>query len=118
MDDGIAKNPNFIRAIDLPTLQRDGRALFRHEGRQIALFATPDGVFACNNRCPHEGYPLREGTLSDGCVLTCNWHNWKFDLKSGENLDRGEGLRTYPVQLRGNEVWLDLTDPPLEARRG
>ena len=117
MDDGIAKNPKFIRAIDLATLQRDGRALFRHEGRQIALFATPDGVFACNNRCPHEGYPLREGTLSDGCVLTCNWHNWKFDLKSGENLDRGEGLRTYPVQLRGSEVWLDLTDLPLETRR-
>jgi nitrite reductase/ring-hydroxylating ferredoxin subunit len=117
MDDRIAKNHNWIRAIDLATLERDGRALFRSEGRQIALFATPDGVFAYNNRCPHEGYPLREGTLGQGCVLTCNWHNWKFDLKTGANLDRGEGLRTYPVQLRGGEVWLDMTEAPVEVRR-
>ena len=117
MDDGIGKNNNWIRAIDLAGLQRNGRALFRHEGRQIALFSTPDGVFACNNRCPHEGYPLREGTLGAGCVLTCNWHNWKFDLKTGANLDRGEGLRTYPVKVREGGVWLDMTEPPIEIRR-
>jgi nitrite reductase/ring-hydroxylating ferredoxin subunit len=117
MDDGVAKNPNWIRVIELSTLQRDGRALFRHDGRQIALFSTPDGVLACNNRCPHEGYPLREGTLGAGCVLTCNWHNWKFDLRTGANVDRGEGLRMYPVQLRGGEVWLEMTEPPVEVRR-
>jgi nitrite reductase/ring-hydroxylating ferredoxin subunit len=102
-------------------LERRGRAILRHEGRQIALFATPEGVRACNNRCPHEGYPLSEGTLGkgaeSGCVLTCNWHNWKFDLATGANLDRGEALRVYPVKLEEGAVWLDLTDPPVEARR-
>ena len=106
-----------IRAIDLPSLQRQGRALFRPEGRPIALFATADGVFACNNGCPHEGYPLTEGTLGPACVLTCNWHNWKFDLASGANLDRGEGLRVYPLRIQDNAVWLDITDPPIELRR-
>jgi nitrite reductase/ring-hydroxylating ferredoxin subunit len=119
--DGGAKNPNWIRAIDVETLERRGRAILRHEGRQIALFATPEGVRACNNRCPHEGYPLSEGTLGkgaeSGCVLTCNWHNWKFDLATGANLDRGEALRIYPVKLEEGAVWLDLTDPPVEARR-
>ena len=119
--DGGAKNPNWIRAIDVETLERRGRAILRHEGRQIALFATPEGVRACNNRCPHEGYPLSEGTLGkgaeSGCVLTCNWHNWKFDLATGANLDRGEALRVYPVKLEQGAVWLDLTDPPVEARR-
>jgi nitrite reductase/ring-hydroxylating ferredoxin subunit len=124
--DGGAKNPNWIRAIDVETLERRGRAILRHEGRQIALFATAEGVRACNNRCPHEGYPLREGTIAEGpladgvgsgCVLTCNWHNWKFDLATGANLDRGEALRVYPVKLEGGAVWLDLTDPPVEARR-
>ena len=123
--DGGAKNPNCIRAIDLEALECKGRAILRHEGRQIALFATPEGVRACNNRCPHEGYPLSEGTLAEGalgegvsgCVLTCNWHNWKFDLATGANLDRGEALRVYPVKLEDGAVWLDLTDPPLELRR-
>ncbi len=115
--DGSGQNPNWIRAIDLASLRGQGRALFRHEGRQIALFATVDGVFACDNRCPHEGYPLSEGTLGSDCVLTCNWHNWKFDLTSGANLDRGEGLRVYPLRIQDGAVWLDITDPPVEVRR-
>src|SRR5262249_18383965 len=83
-------------------------------------FATPAGIRACNNRCPHESYPLSEGTLAEGesgCVLTCNWHNWKFDLASGVNLDRGENLRVYPVKLEEGGIWLDLTDPPVETQR-
>ena len=49
--DGGAKNPNWVRAIELQALERDGRMIWRHEGRQIALFATAEGVLACNNRC-------------------------------------------------------------------
>ena len=96
---------------------RPGRLVFRKDGRQIALFDTPHGVLACNNRCPHEGYPLREGSLDGRCILTCNWHNWKFDLQSGRNLYGGEGLRTYPVEIRGGEVWIDLAEPPFAERR-
>src|SRR5262249_13445051 len=69
----------------------------------------------------HESYPLSEGTLAEGdggCVLTCNWHNWKFDLATGTNLDRGENLRTYPVRLEDGAVWVDVTDLPTEVRRG
>lgn len=99
------------------------RKVVRIEGRQIALVNTPAGVVAFNNRCPHEGYPLGEGTFSvDGdtaeCLLTCNWHNWKFRLPDGTNQYGGESLRTYPVEVRGDgEIWLDLADPPLEQRK-
>ena len=108
----------WTRAASLETLERRRRLVFRKAGRQIALFHTPQGVRACNNRCPHEGYPLREGSLDERCILTCNWHNWKFDLESGRNLYGGEGLRTYPVEIRGGEVWIDLADPPFAGRRG
>ena len=107
----------WLRATSLDALTEKGRILFRRDGRQIALFHTPRGVLACNNRCPHEGYPLREGSLDERCILTCNWHNWKFDLQSGRNLYGGEGLRVYPVEVRGGEVWIDLADPPFAERR-
>jgi hypothetical protein len=74
-------------------------------------------VFACVNRCPHEGYPLSEGTLTEGCVLTCNWHNWKFDLASGDTLVGGDRLTRYPVRLEGGRVWLDLAPPDPTRRR-
>src|SRR3546814_14224335 len=61
----------WTRTIPLAELTAKGRAVLRLDGKQIALFATAAGIFACNNRCPHEGYPLREGSLgADGqpCV--------------------------------------------------
>jgi hypothetical protein len=54
--------------------------------------------------------------LDGDCVLTCNWHNWKFDLETGENLYGGDRLNVYPVELRGAEIWIDLAQPPLAVR--
>ncbi len=89
--------------------------MVRVDGRQVALFEHAGEVFACNNLCPHEGYPLSEGTVAGQCTLTCNWHNWKFNLKTGENLYGGDRLTTYPVEIRDTEIWIDLADPPFET---
>ncbi|MGF1595135.1 MAG: Rieske (2Fe-2S) protein [Kiloniellaceae bacterium] len=103
-----------VRVAPLETLLEKGRHLFKAQGKQIAVFAGDGGVFACNNRCPHEGYPLMEGSLTQDCVLTCNWHNWKFDLASGETLVGGDRLRRYPVEIVDGEVFVDIADPPAE----
>jgi len=106
---------DWVEAMPLDTLAESGRKIFRHGAKQILLVKTEAGVFACNNRCPHEGYPLMEGSVSGetkGCVLTCNWHNWKFDLGSGETLIGGDKLRRYPVDIRDGVIWLDVSDPP------
>ena len=57
-----------------------------------------------------------EGALDAQCVLTCNWHNWKFDLKTGATLYGGDSLRIYPVKLEDGAVWLDTRDPPATER--
>jgi nitrite reductase/ring-hydroxylating ferredoxin subunit len=104
-------------AVSVEKLRRDGAALAKVAGKQIALFFVDGQVFACNNRCPHEGYPLREGTVNGACVLTCNWHGWKFDLKTGANLFQGDRLRLYPTRLEDDMVMVDITDPPPEERQ-
>lgn len=98
-------------------LQGTGRAVIKKNGKQIAIFRTESGLRACNNRCPHQGYPLSEGSLSDGCTLVCNWHGWAFDLDRGKTLTGGDQLRTYPVEERDGEIWIDLQDPPADALR-
>jgi nitrite reductase/ring-hydroxylating ferredoxin subunit len=102
--------------IALTELAPESVKMLRVEGRQIALFHTADGVRACDNRCPHEGYPLSEGSLSADCILTCNWHNWKFNLETGDNLYGGDRLRTYPVEIRDGDIWVDLTEIPYAER--
>ena len=111
----------FVAVAELDRLRARRVMVVKHGKKQIAIFASGPEVYACNNRCPHEGYPLSEGSLSEGaqgrgCLLTCNWHNWKFDLESGETLVGGDTLRRYPVRLADGKVWLDLADPPAEAR--
>jgi nitrite reductase/ring-hydroxylating ferredoxin subunit len=97
-------------------LKDRGRKVVRRSGKQILLIAAEERIFAIANRCPHEGYPLSEGTLGPDCVLTCNWHNWKFDLSSGAALIGRDPVRTYPVELRDGEIFIDLTEPPAEAQ--
>ncbi len=118
-------DPQWIKAADLAEVINKGRKVVKLQGRQIALFnvgsADMPDLRACNNRCPHEGYPLIEGTLSEPepktCLLTCNWHNWKFDLDDGAVVGGGDPLRLYPVTVADGSIYLDLTDPPAEERQ-
>src|SRR5882724_9595131 len=96
-----------VKTSDLNTA---GRKVVRRAGKQILLIASGGEIFAIANRCPHEGYPLSEGTEGPDCVLTCNWHNWKFDLATGAALIGRDPVRTYPVEVRNGEIFVDLAD--------
>src|SRR5215469_9540227 len=98
-------------------IAREGRKVVRRNGKQVLLLWHDERLFALANRCPHEGYPLSEGTPGPGCVLTCNWHNWKFDLASGAALIGRDPVRTYSVDVRDGTIFVDLADPPAEAQR-
>src|SRR3569832_1105561 len=103
--------------ISAGALHEKGRKVFRHAGMQVLLIASGGEGFAVANRCPHEGYPLSEGTEGPACVLTCNWHNWKFDLRTGAAVVGRDPVRTYAVEVRGGDIFVDLADPPAEAQR-
>jgi nitrite reductase/ring-hydroxylating ferredoxin subunit len=112
----MASTPDWTRAADLDRLREGAPIAVKLSGKHIALFRVGERVLACNNRCPHEGYPLVEGALDAACRLTCHWHNWKFDLGSGKNEYGGDNLRVYPVRIDGGAVWVDLADAPVETR--
>jgi len=106
----------WTRAVELEQLQPSRPLAVKVRGKQVALFLHQGQILACNNRCPHEGYPLVEGALDRDCVLTCHWHNWKFDLKTGATLYGGDKLRIYPVKVEDGAVWLDMRDQPAAER--
>jgi nitrite reductase (NADH) small subunit len=90
---------------DLP--EGKGRA-FQAGRTTVAIFRVKGNVFAINNRCIHKGASMCEGDLTDGGkVLRCPWHNWAFDLASGEHcFDSNEKLRTYEVKVEDGDVIL------------
>jgi nitrite reductase (NADH) small subunit len=71
---------------------------------EIALAHVDGSFYATQATCLHLKGPLGEGRLEDS-VLTCPWHGWQYDLRTGENLfDRAIRLRTYPVRVEDGEV--------------
>ena len=88
------------------------------DGRRVLLVDVDGHVSAFVDRCAHQGVPLSEGALAAG-VLTCRVHEWQYDARTGVGLNpacaRLERLR---VELRGEEIWVDVADRPGAPGRG
>ncbi|MEO1027559.1 MAG: thiamine pyrophosphate-dependent enzyme [Pseudomonadota bacterium] len=82
-----------------------------------------DGQWAAmDNHCPHQGGPLGEGSIEKGiddkCWIRCPWHGWDFDPLTGKPPGGHEdsGQKTYPVEIRGDEVFVGLEPEPAHER--
>jgi nitrite reductase/ring-hydroxylating ferredoxin subunit len=103
-----------VRAASLSELREAGRVVVALGGHTVCLLADGDAVHAIDNRCPHMGFPLHRGTVADG-ILTCHWHHARFDLCSGGTFDQfADDLQRFPVEFRGDDVYVDVT--PREDR--
>lgn len=83
--------------------------------RPVLILRHQDRFYAVDNRCPHMGFPLDQGSVKD-CILTCHWHHARFDLASGGTFDQfADNVRAYPVAIRDDAIWIDTT-PQHDAR--
>jgi nitrite reductase (NADH) small subunit len=83
----------------------------------IRMFNFSGTYHALTNYCPHEGGPpcvgsRREmtepsnenvggvGWIRAGEIIRCSWHQWEFDIATGETLSTPvPSIRTYPVEV-------------------
>ncbi len=109
--------PHWIDIGPLADLTPGQPTLRKAEGRRFVCVRDGAEVHALDDRCPHQGYPLSQGSVRDG-VLTCEWHNWKFELGSGACSFGGEAVRHYPSRVEDGRVHLDVAvDVAAETRR-
>ena len=101
-----------IKAGTLEQLKERGCMVVTGGGHAIAVFHHDGQVYAVDNRCPHMGFPLDRGSVSDG-ILTCHWHHARFDLSSGGTFNPfADDVRSFPVTVVDGEIWID-PEPPL-----
>jgi nitrite reductase/ring-hydroxylating ferredoxin subunit len=71
---------------------------------EVALARVGDDFYATQNACIHLHGPLGEGRL-EGPVLSCPWHGWQYDVRTGENeFDLAIQLQTFEVKVEHGEV--------------
>ena len=81
------------------------------EGRHVALFRLADGFHAIDNLCLHHAGPLCEGTIDAGDVVTCPWHGWSYEIRTGRlEQDPRVGVSRHAVQVVDGEVQVCLSD--------
>ncbi len=101
----------------------EGRVKSVLAGRKTLALVHFDGQWAAmDNKCPHQGGPLGEGNIEKGvdgqCWLRCPWHGWDFDPLTGKppggHADTGQEM--FPVEVRGEEVFVAMTPAPEPVR--
>lgn len=82
------------------------------EDRSIAVFDERGTLYALQDACPHMGASLADGRIKNGQV-ECSWHHWRFALDDGRCTIRDwKGARAYPIEVRGDDVWVHVSDAP------
>jgi nitrite reductase/ring-hydroxylating ferredoxin subunit len=103
---------HYVFATNLFNIREASRGCLSIQIRKhtVGLFYHNSKVYAVDNRCPHMGFPLSQGTVEDN-ILTCHWHHARFDLTSGGTFDQWAGdVRSFPVEIRNeDEVWVDVS---------
>ncbi len=82
--------------------------------RTLAVSRFEGQLGALDNRCPHQGGPLGEGSIENGW-LRCPWHGWDFHPCTGRSPgSHDDGVPTFPVEEREDGVYVGV---PVEAPR-
>jgi len=87
----------------------DGRVATVVAGtHSLALTRCGDAYGALDNRCPHQGGPLGEGSIENG-LLRCPWHGYDYDPLTGEAPgSHADRVPTHPVEVRDDGVYVAL----------
>ena len=74
---------------------------------QIALWRVDGTVYAINNVCPHQHFPVLHQATLDGIKVTCPMHGWTYSLETG-CADAGSGkVKTHRVKVIGDDIFLE-----------
>jgi nitrite reductase/ring-hydroxylating ferredoxin subunit len=76
---------------------------------EIALVNLGGEFYALQGHCLHLQGPLGHGVLDANRYLTCPWHGWKYDPRTGKNdFDHAIQAQTYEVKIEDGEVKVGL----------
>ena len=100
----------FERACAAAEVRDDQAAAVTVGGVDVAVARDGEEFYAVQDLCSHAHVALSEGEVAD-CAIECWLHGSTFDLRTGKPtvLPATEPVATFPVELRGDELFVDVS---------
>ncbi|MGB0560476.1 MAG: thiamine pyrophosphate-binding protein [Spirulinaceae cyanobacterium] len=114
----MPNSTQWFRVLDLDELP-EGRVKTVVAGHKSLAMTHYQGQYgALDNRCPHQGGPLGEGSIENG-YLRCPWHGWDYCPHTGRppgDLAVEDALETFAVETRDDGIYVGLPVEPEHTR--
>jgi len=108
----MSQNSKWYKVLSDKNVLDDERVMTVTAGhRDLCLSNWKGKLTAMDNKCPHQGGPLGEGSIENG-LLRCPWHGWDFCPHGGSSGDFDDGLETFPIKIEGNAVFVEMKEEP------
>lgn len=76
---------------------------------EIAVFMVNEKVYALSNVCPHQHSAIIHDGFIEGEFVVCPAHGWKFRIEDGKKENGFNGLKSYPVTIENDKVFIELS---------
>lgn len=103
------EDTDWVRVADLDECPPGSLLDIEVKEESIVLVNIDGDLYALQNRCSHQDFPLSDGEL-DGDQLECMYHGARFDVCTGRAtaLPAIKPVETYAVELRGEEIYIRI----------
>ena len=102
-----AQHEGYVFVCNVHDIEESRAKIFCIEQERIAIYKHENKLHAIHNVCKHQGGPLGEGKILDGCI-TCPWHGYQYLPHNGQSPPPfTEKVSTYDVKVVNDEVWLN-----------
>lgn len=88
-------------------IDEDKAKIFTINNERVAIFKYNGKLSAVHNICKHQGGPLGEGKIIDGCI-TCPWHGYQYLPENGQSpAPFTEKVATYELKIKDSIVYIN-----------
>ena len=97
----------WLKVCEVNEIENDRAKIFTVGKERVAVFKYDGKLSAIHNVCKHQGGPLGEGKVIDGCI-TCPWHGYQYLPGNGQSPPPfTEKVATYELKLDGTTVYIN-----------
>ena len=101
------EDQGWLKVCSIHEIEKNRAKIFTVENERVAIFKYDGKLSAIHNVCKHQGGPLGEGKIIDGCV-TCPWHGYQYLPHNGQSPPPyTEKVATYQLKLKDDLVYIN-----------